>query len=202
MSPVVIENAELAHLFQVAKQHPPGTEVTLAIPSDLPQKDAEMRMVISGFVQVEATATNVLTAKLPDFANGSALSLSNPPKKKPSASSAWAAALASDGRDVPLVDETTLLKRDGIPDGAGCTPDASTKRKPCKDCSCGLADIYDKEEKENGVSEPAKPAPKPSSCGSCNLGDAFRCASCPYLGLPPFKPGEKVALPSVLTSDL
>ncbi|RSH81117.1 electron carrier [Apiotrichum porosum] len=111
-------------------------------------------------------------------------------------------------------------------------PDASTgkpvkRRRACKDCTCGLADL-EKEEEDRAAAAvkeaqaafflegdddiPAHvktatagvegvwpvdrraEAKKTSSCGSCYLGDAFRCGSCPYLGLPPFKPGEKVQL--------
>ncbi|CAH3031763.1 unnamed protein product [Pocillopora meandrina] len=100
-----------------------------------------------------------------------------------------------DDEEIDILDSDTLLDEEDLrkPDPASLKSDCGTnkagKKKACKNCTCGLA-----EELEQGKT-PAKKTVT-SSCGSCYLGDAFRCASCPYLGMPAFKPGEKVALTS------
>ena len=54
---------------------------------------------------------------------------------------------------------------------------------------------FDKEMEEKGVSkEDLEKGNVESACGKCYLGDAFRCASCPYRGLPSFEKGDKVKL--------
>ncbi len=96
--------------------------------------------------------------------------------------------------DDDLLDEEDRKK----PDPSSLRVCATTKkRKACANCTCGLADEIEKEEidKIRQNTQNAK-----SSCGSCHLGDAFRCASCPYAGLPAFKPGEQVVLDA--TDDL
>ncbi|XP_054286865.1 anamorsin homolog [Macrosteles quadrilineatus] len=91
-----------------------------------------------------------------------------------------------------LIDDDQLLDEEDLkkPDPASLKVCGTTgKRKACKNCSCGLADELASEGEKK---EPAET--KTSSCGNCYLGDAFRCSSCPYLGMPAFKPGEKIQL--------
>ncbi|OWF48023.1 anamorsin homolog [Mizuhopecten yessoensis] len=92
--------------------------------------------------------------------------------------------------DMEMVNDDDLLDADDLkkPDPASLKADCGgkAKKKACKNCSCGLA--------EELAGEAPKPKTATSACGSCYLGDAFRCASCPYLGMPAFKPGEKVML--------
>jgi hypothetical protein len=63
-----------------------------------------------------------------------------------------------------------------------------------KSATAGVEKIWPKGEK-------LQTAVKTSSCGSCYAGDAFRCGSCPYLGLPAFEPGQKIEIP-VSMNDL
>ena len=82
-----------------------------------------------------------------------------------------------------------------VPEKLSNEDDASCATKPraCKNCSCGRKEL------EGQIGEEAAKAALEegqvkSSCGSCYLGDAFRCESCPYKGQPAFKAGEKVQL--------
>jgi len=104
--------------------------------------------------------------------------------------------ISGDDEDEELEDENALLgaedllrpglsaKRDDCEIGKG------GKKKACKNCTCGRAEGQMEVEDKK---EAPKETPK-SSCGSCYLGDAFRCSSCPYKGLPPFNPGDKVKI--------
>ena len=108
-------------------------------------------------------------------------------------SSAWVLD-ADDLVEDDIVNEDELLTEEDLvkPDTKAydCGTSASGARKACKGCVCGLAEEL---EQENATIKKKTPA-QASACGNCSLGDAFRCASCPYLGQPAFKPGEEVLL--------
>ncbi|KAJ4402359.1 electron carrier [Neurospora sp. IMI 360204] len=121
-----------------------------------------------------------------------------------------------DGQDDDdVIDEDTLLTeadlRRPIQQPPECQPKPGKKRRACKDCTCGLAERLEAEDKarrdkadqalntlklksEDLLELDLTVPGKTGSCGSCALGDAFRCDGCPYTGLPPFKVGEEVSI--------
>ncbi|KAJ3596646.1 hypothetical protein NHX12_003050 [Muraenolepis orangiensis] len=159
-----------------------------------------------------------LSATKPDFEVGSSSQLklsfgkkkttpkpAEKPALDPNTAKMWTlSANDMDDEAVDLVDSDTLLDAEDLkkPDPASlrapCGDGTVKKKKACKDCSCGLA-----EELEQGTNGPALQESKlpKSSCGSCYLGDAFRCAGCPHTGKPAFKPGEKILLDNSTLTD-
>jgi len=102
-------------------------------------------------------------------------------------------ALSTNGAD-GRINEDDLLGDVPAPVGKGKS-DCSTAPKACANCSCGRKELEDKVGAEEAKKR-LEQGKERSSCGSCYLGDAFRCETCPYRGLPAFKPGTKVELAS------
>ncbi|KAL9601287.1 MAG: hypothetical protein Q9219_002582 [cf. Caloplaca sp. 3 TL-2023] len=119
----------------------------------------------------------------------------------------------NDEEDDELIDEDDLLSEEDmqstVVQPAECRPKPGKRRRACKDCTCGLAqrlEAEDKAKRNNADQQLAKfkaeelsevdftVQGKVGSCGNCALGDAFRCDGCPYIGQPAFKPGEEVRI--------
>ncbi|KAF7717188.1 Fe-S cluster assembly protein [Penicillium ucsense] len=119
-------------------------------------------------------------------------------------------------QDDELINEDDLLDEEDftrpIVPPPECQPKTGRRRRACKDCTCGLADRLEAEDRERRANADKQlnvlklqsddlaeldftvQGKQTGSCGSCALGDAFRCAGCPYLGLPAFKPGQEVQI--------
>jgi hypothetical protein len=127
------------------------------------------------------------------------------PERKSSKKALWTLSSPS----TPSIDPESLLtsadRERPVPTCEPFNANAPRRKKACKNCSCGLAEFEQEElnqskivmldgsidgstvevaqDERERLIKAAKAAPKAtSSCGSCFLGDAFRCASCPYLG--------------------
>ncbi|CAI7567358.1 hypothetical protein N7533_005906 [Penicillium manginii] len=120
-----------------------------------------------------------------------------------------------DDDDDELINEDSLIDEEDftrpIMPPPECQPKTGRRRRACKDCTCGLADRLEAEDKERRANADKSlnvmklqtddlaevdftVEGKTGSCGSCALGDAFRCDGCPYMGLPAFKPGQEVSI--------
>jgi len=107
--------------------------------------------------------------------------------------SAWKFNAADDDED-EYEDEDAILEREqfkpiigNTSSASDCGPSQLGKKKACKNCTCGLADAESAERVKIDDLQDGDVLQVKSQCGSCGLGDAFRCASCPFLGKPAFK---------------
>eukprot|EP00753_Platysulcus_tardus_P007856 PLAT1551.1.p1 GENE.PLAT1551.1~~PLAT1551.1.p1 ORF type:complete len:258 (-),score=91.51 PLAT1551.1:133-879(-) len=157
-------------------------------------------VTLAGFTGAAAVEGAVVVGEKPDWEVGHSASLPRARRSGGKSVKLWEAMAADD--DIGGTEELEL--EDDLDDGLQLARkecgDGSVKRAPCKDCSCGLAErvaesvtIVDVDDAAVVAGAAVTAAPT-SSCGSCYKGDAFRCASCPYLGQPAFKPGSKVVL--------
>lgn len=146
-------------------------------------------------ITASAPASQSTSSRDPSPSASAAVSLNLP--KKSLKASLWS---FTTNADVKLIDESSLLTEEDLATrptatkgDAGCNP--KKVKKACKNCSCGLREL--ELLNESGLpgsikTQPAKPVTDgklgvsgggiTSSCGSCYLGDAFRCSGCPYLG--------------------
>ena len=173
----------------------------------------ESELKLAGFLNISSdlseNSLSVFSCEKPNFELGAAKKLSFANKsaeqnKTQQPTKVWQFT-QDDVQESDLIDTDDLLddldlKKPTLVDKFDCGTSSSGKKKACKNCSCGLAEELENEavDKQKKNVETVK-----SSCGSCYLGDAFRCASCPYLGMPAFKPGEKVQLgETLIKSDI
>lgn len=155
----------------------PAGKVSLKVPA-AHVKDIKMQAVFAGFsVVLEASGSSPqeathLEIMKPEYSSGS---------KAPLQQTGKVALNFGDLHETDLIDEDSLLDSSDaqLPSYSESGGDCSTKRRACKNCSCGRA------EREAGNVDTGDAAPK-SACGNCHKGDAFRCATCPYLGQPAF----------------
>ena len=192
--------------------------------SAMMRKEVSKRLTLGGFedvvvseqTSVSGTRATKVSGRKPKWERGVTFSLGEKKTKKTLVSKAASAWEEDDDERDEMIDEDALLtekdkaKPTAEGEGVGCPP----TRKPCKDCTCGRKE--EEEMKENAT--PASSVVKmdlendpndetfKSACGNCALGDAFRCAGCPYLGQPAFKENDEenkvVMLDDLGTVDL
>ncbi|KAJ4723671.1 Anamorsin-like [Melia azedarach] len=153
------------------------------------------RLQLKPLVSAEVVQSFGVKGKKPSWKIGSSFAIKKAPKSL--------LKLQVDD-DSDLIDEDSLLteedlKKPQLPPVGDC--EVGSTRKACRNCTCGRAEAEEKVEKL-GLTMDQLNNPQ-SACGSCGLGDAFRCSTCPYKGLPPFKLGEKVTLSgNFLSADI
>jgi len=194
---------------------PSGTLHLLNLPAALERLPSELTLAGFAVLDNRITMDGVIISQRPVDVPGASFALKS--RRQSNKKALWTLSAPS----TPIIDPEQLLTEADRARPAACEPVLSgavpRRKKACKGCTCGLAELEAEErarapvvlldgaidgraiavsgaEKERLLAAAAATPKATSSCGNCFLGDAFRCASCPYMGLPAFKPGEKVEI--------
>ncbi|XP_078161291.1 anamorsin homolog [Carex rostrata] len=184
--------------------------------TSLEQEEASLNLVrqllTSGFIEVEASDLNCSNQSVTIKGTKASWTVgSSYPLKNKKTRSVNILPNIPINEESDIIDEDSLLTvedlaKPQLPIVGDC--EVGKARKACKNCTCGRAEAEAKAEAEEGklqkldLTQDQINNPR-SACGSCGLGDAFRCGGCPYRGLPPFTLGEKVAFSgNMLVTDI
>lgn len=192
---------------------PLGTLHIFNLASSLPSLPSEL--TLAGFKVLSSHTEGTILAQKPVHASAP-LSLKSSPAaalplrrkgdvdRKASKRALW----SLNAPATPFINAESLLTAADRERPAACEPasqGAPKRKKACKGCTCGLAEIEAEElagrnvilldgaetgetmevsqiEKARLMAAAAAAPKATSSCGSCYLGDAFRCSGCPYRG--------------------
>jgi len=181
------DNADVNEIVETIAELLPGgaaLSVRLLPGCNTDLGDVKLALFIGGFMDVEEESEKIVVCKKAAEVAEDVVKVTLPSANE----TIWK--VTEDGADDELVDEDDLLQAPGAETGElakdmDCgTDDGGGKRRACKNCSCGLREMLEKD------IEAGKDVPK-SACGSCHKGDAFRCATCPFLGKPAFETGQE-----------
>jgi len=200
---VVLSISNLSHttkaLLEILRVLKPGGSLVLrelfSVQQIRTEKEVFLALTIAGFVNIRAESVSnekiEVSSTKPDFEIGASSAIKFPLSKKNKVEEnkkVWKIPMEEENEE--MEDEDSLLDGNDLVIPTikkdDCEVGKKGQKKACKNCSCGRKEELDNQKVETKEAK--------SACGNCYLGDAFRCGGCPYLGMPAFKPGEKVEL--------
>ncbi|CAD7702870.1 unnamed protein product [Ostreobium quekettii] len=177
----------------------PGSPLEIRLPEGADAGEVSRNCLLAGFISRGVTQQNgKVVVRKPQWETGakSSITLKSERASAPaSKQQVWSVVPEDD----ELLDEDEFLTEEDLkPPAAAGGGSVGSKdapvRKACKNCTCGRAEAEAKGVKVE-LTQEMLDNPQ-SACGSCGLGDGFRCATCPYRGLPAFEMGKKIKLTS------
>jgi len=163
-------------------------------------EELSSRLLLAGFTETRvlscADMMEIISLK-PEWEVGASQRVNI--QKQPSNIAAWSSEATE------FIDEDSLLREGDKYIKPATTRDdcevGSKGKNACKNCTCGRAEQNTESSQAKLTLDMLENPGINSSCGSCGLGDAFRCAGCPYRGLPSFVVGEKITIPASFLED-